>query len=61
MKVFVLSFGTIELLEGILVIDSDLGFKTFEKEYSEILKHADKSLKKLLKNAFEKGAYEEYL
>lgn len=58
MKVFVLSFGTIELFEGILVIDSDLSFKTFEKEYSEILKHADKNLKKMLKSAFEKGEYE---
>jgi len=53
MKVFVLSFGTIELLDGILVIDTDLSYKTFENEYKEIMSKVDKDLKKLLKNAFE--------
>ncbi|TFG05643.1 MAG: DUF11 domain-containing protein [Promethearchaeota archaeon] len=55
MKVFVLSFGTIEILDNILVIDSDLNYKTFEQEYNEILSHADKNVKKLLKDAFEKS------
>ncbi len=53
MKVFVLSFGTIELLDGILVVDTDLSYKTFEKEYKEILSKVDKNLKKLLRAAFE--------
>ena len=44
MKVFVLSFGTIELLDGILVIDTDLIYKTFEKEYKEIMSKVEKCL-----------------
>ncbi|NVM53954.1 MAG: hypothetical protein HWN66_09665 [Candidatus Helarchaeota archaeon] len=58
MKVFVLSFGTIELLDGILVIDTDLSYKTFEKEYIEVLSQAGKDIKKILKNTFENGEYE---
>ena len=36
MKTFIVSFGEIQLLDGILIIDSDLSYKTFEKEYFEI-------------------------
>jgi len=53
LKVFVFSFGTIEILDGILVVDTDLTYKTFEKEYHEILKSVNKNIKKLLKEAFE--------
>ena len=58
MTAFVFSFGTVEIIEGILVVDSQITFKTFEKEYSEILKLIDKSIKNYLKNAFDKGEYE---
>ncbi|MDD1776724.1 MAG: hypothetical protein LUQ65_01040, partial [Candidatus Helarchaeota archaeon] len=58
MNVFVFSFGTIEIVEGILVIDSQITYKTFEKEYNEILKTFDKSIKTYIRNAFEKGEYE---
>ena len=58
MNLFVFSFGTIEIVEGILVIDSQITYKTFEKEYNEILKTFDKSIKTYIKNAFEKGEYE---
>jgi hypothetical protein len=53
----VFSFGTIELIEGIIIVDADLKYKTFEKEYSEVLNQSDKNIKRLLKNAFDKGEY----
>ncbi len=57
MKSFVFSFGSIELIEGIIIVDADLKYKTFEKEYSEVLNQSDKNIKRLLKNAFDKGEY----
>ncbi|MFX1294939.1 MAG: hypothetical protein ACFFD2_08830 [Promethearchaeota archaeon] len=54
---FVFSFGTIEFVDGILIIDANLKYKTFEKEYTEILKQCDKSIKKILKQAFSKGEF----
>ncbi|MHA1276190.1 MAG: hypothetical protein ACTSQI_00770 [Candidatus Helarchaeota archaeon] len=57
MKSFVFSFGTVELIEGIVIIDSNINYKTFVKEYSEILDQADKTIKKVLKNAFDKGEF----
>ncbi|HUY00175.1 MAG TPA: hypothetical protein VMV49_11510 [Candidatus Deferrimicrobium sp.] len=58
MKTFVFSFGSIEIVDQIIVIDSTLNYKTFEKEYDEILHKTDKNLKKILKSAFEKGEFE---
>ncbi|MFX1296871.1 MAG: hypothetical protein ACFFD2_18695, partial [Promethearchaeota archaeon] len=55
MKLFTLSFGTIEVIDGILIVDANLKYKTFQKEYNEILNQSDKAIKKLLKTAFEKG------
>ncbi len=58
MRLFVFSFGTIELVEGIIVIDANLKYKTFEKEYGEILNQSDRNIKKILKMAFDNGEYE---
>ena len=58
MRLFVYSFGTIEFIDGIIVVDTDLNYKTFEKEYREILNQIDKDLKKIIRNIFEKGEYE---
>ncbi len=57
MKVFVFSFGSIEYIDGILIVDTSLKFKTFEKEYEEIISPLDKSIKKVLKQAFDKGEF----